>query len=59
MRTQRQEFPEQQKSEMLLKSALIGLSEGFFEGVLGSGAIGKTYKNIIAKEGVKKGTETF
>jgi len=59
MRTQREEYPEQEKAEMLLKSTLIGLSEGFFEGIFGSGAIGKTYKNIIAKEGVEKGTEIF
>lgn len=59
MRTQAEEYPDQQKAEMLLKSALIGLSEGFFEGVFGSGAIGKTYKNIIAKEGIEQGTKTF
>ena len=59
MRTQQEEYPEQEKAEMLLKSALIGLSEGFFEGVFGSGAIGKTYKNIIAKEGIEQGTKTF
>ena len=59
MRTQREEYPDQEKAEMLLKSTLIGLSEGFFEGVFGSGAIGKTYKNIIAKEGVEQGTKTF
>lgn len=59
MRAQQEEYPEQEKAEMLLKSALIGLSEGFFEGVFGSGAIGKTYKNIIAKEGIEQGTKTF
>ena len=59
MRTQKEEYPDQEKAEMLLKSTLIGLSEGFFEGVLGSGAIGKTYKNIIAKEGVEQGSKTF
>jgi len=59
MRTQREEYPDQEKAEMLLKSTLIGLSEGFFEGVFGSGAIGKTYKNIIAKEGVEQGAKTF
>ena len=59
MRTQRGEYPDQEKAEMLLKSTLIGLSEGFFEGVFGSGAIGKTYKNIIAKEGVEQGAKTF
>jgi len=59
MKTQREGYPDQEKAEMLLKSTLIGLSEGFFEGVFGSGAIGKTYKNIIAKEGVEQGTKTF
>ena len=59
VRTQKEEYPDQEKAEMLLKSTLIGLSEGFFEGVFGSGAIGKTYKNIIAKEGVEQGTKTF
>jgi len=59
MRTQKEEYPDQEKAEMLLKSTLIGLSEGFFEGVFGSGAIGKTYKNIIAKEGVEQGIKTF
>ena len=59
MRTQQEEFPDQSKEIMLLKSTLVGISEGFFEGIFGSGALGKAYKNIVAKEGVNQGAKTF
>ena len=59
MRTQLEEYPEETKGEMLLKSTIIGLSEGFFEGVFGAGAAGKVYKNLVAKEGVDAAKKTF
>jgi len=59
MRTQLEEFPEETKGEMLLKSTLIGTSEGFFEGVFGSGAVGKVYKNIVKDLGENQAKKTF
>ena len=59
MRTQLEEFPEDTKGEMLLKSTLIGMSEGFFEGVFGAGAAGKVYKNMVQELGQDQAKKTF
>ena len=59
MRTQLEEFPEDTKGEMLLKSTLIGMSEGFFEGVFGAGAAGKVYKNMVKELGEDQAKKTF
>ena len=59
MRTQLEEFPEDTKGEMLLKSTLIGMSEGFFEGVFGAGAAGKVYKNMVKDLGEDQAKKTF
>ena len=59
MRTQLEEYPEDTKGEMLLKSTLIGVSEGFFEGVFGSGAVGKVYKNMVKDLGEEQAKKTF
>ena len=59
MRTQLEEFPEDTKGEMLLKSTLIGVSEGFFEGVFGAGAAGKVYKNMVKDLGEEQAKKTF
>ena len=59
MRTQLEESPEDTKGEMLLKSTLIGMSEGFFEGVFGAGAAGKVYKNMVQELGQDQAKKTF
>ena len=59
LRTQQEEYPDQSREETLLKSSLIGMSEGFFEGILGAGALGGVYKNIIKKQGLEQGKKTF
>jgi len=59
MRTQLEESPEDTKGEMLLKSTLIGMSEGFFEGVFGAGAAGKVYRNMVKELGEDQAKKTF
>ena len=59
MRTQLEESPEDTKGEMILKSTLIGMSEGFFEGVFGAGAAGKVYKNMVQELGQDQAKKTF
>ena len=59
MRTQLEESPEDTKGEMLIKSAIIGMSEGFFEGVFGAGAAGKVYRNMVKDLGEDQAKKTF
>ena len=59
MRTQLEESPEDTKGEMIVKSTLIGMSEGFFEGVFGAGAAGKVYRNMVKELGKDQAKKTF
>ena len=58
LKTQREENPNQSEVENVMKAFSIAGAESFFEGI-GSGTLGKVYKDIIFKQGKEKGAETF
>jgi len=58
LRTQREENPEQSDFETLTKAVGLAAAEMVFT-TFTSGSIGKVYKEIIFKEGVKTGSQTF
>ena len=58
LRKQREENPEQSELATMAKSLGLAAAESVFSSV-GTGTIGKVYKDIILKEGTKKGSVIF
>ena len=58
LRTQREENPEQSDFKTLSKAVGLAAAEMVFTTIT-SGTLGKVYKDIIFKEGVKVGSQTF
>ena len=58
LRQQRENNPEQTEAMSVFKALGLGGAEMVFSAI-SSGSLAKVYKEIIFKEGVKKGTQTF